>query len=200
MGGLRKIPVLFGLFAEFFKRRSKMNLWILALSHFIHVMGTVVWIGGILMTLLIILPGTKTALESPPIVGKLMKEIAKRFTPMANISIILIIVTGIIIYYYDKNYTSYLDLENRWNMMIALKHVFVATMIMIHFYRGLLLNPKIERLSSQPNQKQTPRLKKTSLDLVKANFAFGIIVLLLTMLPFSFLIRHTFELLANMCA
>ena len=119
---------------------------------------------------------------------------------MANISIILIIVTGIIIYYYDKNYTSYLDLENRWNMMIALKHVFVATMIMIHFYRGLLLNPKIERLSSQPNEKQTPRLKKTSLDLVKANFAFGIIVLLLTMLPFSFLIRHTFELLANMCA
>jgi len=162
-----------------------MNLWILALNHFIHVMGTVVWIGGILMTLFVILPSSKTALESPLIVGKLMKEIAKRFTPLANISIILIIVTGVIIFYYDKNYTSFLDLENRWNIVIALKHVFVATMIIIHFYRGLILNPKIERFSSQPNEKQTSRLKKISLDLVKANFAFGIIVLLLTVVAVS---------------
>ncbi len=157
-----------------------MNLWILALSHFIHVIGTIVWIGGILMTLFVILPSSQTALESLPIVGKLMKEISKRFTPMANVSIILIIVTGIIMYLYDKNYTFFSDLENRWNMLIALKHVFIATMIIIHFYRGLILNPKIERFSSQPNEKQTSKLKKISLDLVKINFALGIIVLLLT--------------------
>ena len=165
-----------------------MNLWVLALSHFIHFIhfiGTVVWIGGILMTLFVILPGSKTALESPPIVGKLMKEIAKRFTPIANISIILIVVTGIIIYFYDKNYTFFSDLENRWNMVIASKHVFVAAMIFIHFYRGLILNPKIERFSSQPNEKQISKLKKISLDLVKINFALGIMVLLLTAVSIS---------------
>ena len=162
-----------------------MNLWILGLSHFIHVMGTVVWIGGILMTLLVILPGSKTALESQSMVGKLMKEVAKRFIPLANISILLLIATGIIIFYFDKNYTSPLDLENRWNIVIALKHFFVATMIIIHFYRGLILNPRIERFSSQPNEKQTTRLKKISLDLVKTNFALGIIVLLLTAVSIS---------------
>ena len=64
------------------------------------------------MTLFVILPGSKTALESPAVAGKLMKEIAKRFTPIANISIILIIVTGIIMYFYDKNYSYFSDLEN----------------------------------------------------------------------------------------
>ena len=162
-----------------------MIFWVVALSHFLHAMGTVVWIGGILMTLLVIVPGSKAALESPPLVGKLMKEIAKRFTPMANISIILIVVTGIIIYFYDKNYTFFSDLDNRWNMVIALKHVFVATMIIIHFYRGLILNPKIERFSSQPNENQTSTLKKISLDLVKMNFALGIIVLSLTAISIS---------------
>ena len=150
------------------------------LSHFIHVIGTVVWIGGILMTLFVILPCSKTALESPPVASKLMKEVAKRFTPMANISIILIIVAGIILYFYDKNYTSFSDIGNRWNLLIAVKHVFVAIMIVIHFYRGLILNPKIERSSSQPNEKQTSKLKKISLDLVKINFALGITVLFLT--------------------
>ena len=162
-----------------------MILWILVLSHCIHVMGTVVWIGGIFMTLLVILPSSKTALESQPMVGKLMKEVANRFTPLANISILFLIVTGIIIFYYDKNFTSILDLKNRWNVTIALKHFFVATMIIIHFYRGLILNPKIEKISSQQNEKQTPRLKKISLDLVKINFSLGIIVLLLTAVTIS---------------
>ena len=162
-----------------------MTVWILALSHFIHVIGTVVWIGGILMTLLVILPGSKSAFESPPIVGKLMKEVAKRFTPLANASILMLIATGIIIFYSDKNYTSFLDLKNPWNVVIAFKHFFVATMIIIHFYRGLVLNPKIEKFFSQPNEKQSSRLKKISLDLVKVNFALGIMVLLLTAVTIS---------------
>ncbi len=137
------------------------------------------------MTLLVILPSSKTALKSQPMVGKLIKEVANRFTPLANISIFFLIVTGIIIFYYDKNYTSLLDLENRWNVVIILKHFFVATMIIIHFYRGLILNPKIERISSQPNEKRTSRLKKMSLDLVKINFALGIIVLMLTAVSIS---------------
>ena len=162
-----------------------MNLWIQALSHLLHVWGTVVWIGGILMILLVILPGSKAALESAPMVGKLMKEVAKRFTPLANISILLLIATGIVIFYYDKNYTSFLDMKNRWNVMIALKHVLVAIMIIIHFYRGLILNKKIETSSSKPNENQSSRLKKISLDLVKVNFAMGIIVLLLTAVSIS---------------
>ena len=157
-----------------------MTLWVVALSHFLHAMGTVVWIGGILMTLLVIVPGSKAALESPPLVGKLMKEVARRFTPLANMSILLLIVTGIIMLYYDKNYTSFLDLKKSWNVVLAIKHSFVATMVLIHFYRGLILNPKIERSSSQPNEKQTSKLKKISLGLVKINFALGITVLLLT--------------------
>ena len=163
-----------------------MSLWVLALSHFIHVMGTVVWIGGILMTLLVILPSSKAALESAPMVGKLMKEIAKRFTPLANISILMLIATGIILFYYDKNYTFFLDLKNRWNVLIALKHALVAIMIIIHFYRGLILSQKIEKSTSNPNEVQPARLKKLSLDLVKVNFALGIIVLLLTAVSISF--------------
>ena len=162
-----------------------MNLWILVLSHLLHVLGTVVWIGGILITLLVILPGSKAAIESASTVGKLMKEVAKRFTPLANISILLLIVTGIIIFYYDKNYTSFLDMQNRWNLLIALKHAFVAIMIIIHFYRGLILSQKIEKSSLKPNEKATARLKKLSLDLVKANLALGIIVLLLTAVAIS---------------
>ena len=162
-----------------------MNPWILVLSHFFHVMGTVVWIGGIFMTLLVILPGVKAVLESQPIIGTLMNEVAKRFTPLANISILLLVVTGIIIFYDDKSFTSLMDLRNWWNVVIVLKHFFIAIMIMIHFYRGLILNPKIARIAPQSNEKRTSSLKKLSLDLVKVNLILGIMVLAFTALAIS---------------
>ena len=157
-----------------------MNLLILSLSHFLHLLASVVWIGGIVMILLVILPGAKAALESAPMVSRLMKEIAKRFTPMANISILVLIVTGIIIAHYEKNFTGFLDFNNPWNVIMFLKHFLVTLMTIIHFYRGLILNPKIGRLSFQINESQVARLQKFSLDLVKTNLVLGMIVLLLT--------------------
>jgi hypothetical protein len=94
----------------------------MTLSHLLHVLGTVVWIGGILMTFLVILPGSKAAIKLAPMVGNLMKEVAKRFTPLANIRILSLVATGIIIFYYDKKYTSFLYMKNLWNVLIVLRH------------------------------------------------------------------------------
>ena len=149
-----------------------MGMWILSLSSFLHILATVVWIGGIYMILLVILPGAKAGLE-PAMVGKLMKEITKKFTAMANISILVLIATGILIAYYS---------EENWNAVMILKHFLVALMIGIHFWRMLILNPKIGRLSSQD---EIVRLQRFSLFLVKTNLILGIIVLLLTGISLS---------------
>ena len=165
-----------------------MNLLILSLSHFLHLLATVVWIGGIVMILFVILPGARGALESAPMLGRLMKEITKRFTPMANVSILVLIVTGIFILQYEENFTGFSDKKNLWNIIMFLKHFLVAVMILIHFYRGLVLTPKIGRLSLQTNELPEPsslssniaRLQRFSLNLVKTNLVLGLIVLLLT--------------------
>ena len=97
------------LFLNFdIKSEVKMNLIILSASYFLHFLATVVWIGGIIMILLVILPSAKTSLESAPMISGLMKEITKHFTPMANISIFILIVTGIVIAFYNKNFTNIL--------------------------------------------------------------------------------------------
>ncbi len=165
-----------------------MSLIILSVSHFLHLVATVVWIGGIVMILLVILPGAKESLESAPMIKRLMKEIARRFTPMANISIFIVILTGIVIAYYDKRFTGLLELNNSWNSVMLLKHLLVALMVIIHFYRGLRLNPKIGSLSSRiseseaasPLSSRVAKYQKFSLDLVKVNLFLGIMVLMMT--------------------
>jgi uncharacterized membrane protein len=157
-----------------------MNLLILTTCHFLHLIATVVWIGGILMILLVLLPGAKASMESGSMISGLMKEISNRFTPMANISIIVLIITGIVSAFYDKNFTNILDFRNHWNQVMILKHLFVASMIIIHFYRGLILNPKIARLSAEPDESGIAKLKQYSLNLVWINLFLGLIVLFLS--------------------
>ncbi len=170
-----------------------MKLIVLSLSHFLHLLATVVWIGGIWMILLVILPGARTSLQSAPMTGKLMKEITGRFTPMANISIIVLIITGVIIGYYGKNVTNPFDFYNSWTPIMLVKHLLVALMVVIHFYRGLLLGPKIGKLSARLNESteastlsaQVAKMQKFSLNLVKINLALGLMVLFLTGLASS---------------
>ena len=161
-----------------------MNLIVLSLSHFFHLLATVIWIGGIFMVLLVILPSARTSLESTAIAG-LMKEITGKFTPLANASILVMVITGVIIALYKEKFGGFFNMSDFWNGTLLFKHLLVAAMIVIHFYRGLVLAPRIGRLSAQaagsPSlSSQVSWLQKLSLNLIKANFTLGVIVLLVT--------------------
>ena len=132
------------------------------------------------MILLVLLPSAKNSLQSAPMISGLMQEITKRFTPIANIGIFVLIVTGIVTASYDKNFSEIFDLGNRWNLVMYLKHLLVALMVVVHLYRGLILNPRIDRLSSQVDESQISNLRRYSLGLVKANLILGVLVLVVS--------------------
>ncbi len=148
---------------------------ILAIFYWLHLLATVIWIGGIAFILLVAVPSAKQVLGTEA--GKLMGEISKRFTPLANYSIIFLIVTGIALTGFNKQFSGIGIFENNWTSVLIMKHTLVIGMVVVHFYRGLVLSPKIGR-TEIPTEKKS--LQKISLNLVKVNFFFGILVLLLS--------------------
>jgi hypothetical protein len=121
----------------------------------------------------------------PPAMGGLMKEITGKLTPLVNASILVMVITGMIIAFYKGKFGGFFQVGDLWNGALVFKHLLVALMIIIHFYRGLVLAPRIGRLSAQaagsPSlSPQVAGLQKFSLNLVKANFVLGMIVLLVT--------------------
>lgn len=145
---------------------------ILAASHWIHLIATVIWIGGIIFILFIAMPSAKQVLGSEA--GKLMGEISKRFTPIANYSIIFLLVTGIILTVLNKQLSEIESVRNNWTLFLIVKHVLVLGMVAVHFYRGLVLSPKIAGTASS---EQKASLQRLSLNLVKVNFCLGLLVL-----------------------
>lgn len=155
-----------------------MSELLLIVTTWVHLISAVVWIGGIFFILYVALPAAKQAIEQP---GKIMGPISKRYVPMANISIVLIIVSGIIMSFASHNVSGLIALSSLWTQSLFVKVLIVCLMACIHFYRGLLLTPGIARLTSEGGHaERIEKLQRLSLTLVNVNFILGTVVLLLT--------------------
>lgn len=150
-----------------------MREMMLAGSYWLHSIATVIWLGGIFFILFIALPSAKQVLGGEA--SKLMGEISKKFTPIANYCIIILIITGAVLTAVNKQFLGIGNLGNSWSLGLIVKHVSVLGMVVVHFYRGLVLAPKITRTESASEKAS---LQKLSLNLVKVNFFLGLIVLL----------------------
>jgi uncharacterized membrane protein len=149
-----------------------MNEVILAVFYWLHLIATVVWIGGITFILFIAIPASKQILGAEA--SKLIGEISKRFTPIANYSIIVLIVTGVTLTALNKQFSGFCNLGNNWTLTLTMKHILVFGMAGVHFYRSLVLTSKIARTESAGEKAALQRL---SLNLVKVNFCLGLLVL-----------------------
>ncbi len=148
---------------------------ILIAFYWLHLLATVIWIGGITFILFIAIPSSKQVLGAEA--GKLMGEISKRFTPLANYSIIFLIVTGLALTRFNKHVSETGVFDNTQTSGLILKHIVVLGMVAVHFYRGSILSLKIVKTTSVDKK---AALQKLSLNLVKVNFALGLLVLLLS--------------------
>lgn len=144
---------------------------IIVTSHWMHVLAVVIWIGGIAAILLVVLPSGRKVLagETP----KLMAEVSRRFTPMANISIGLLVFSGFVLVFSQTPEPG----ANRWSWFLGLKLLLAMLMLLIHFYRNLFLAPRIAKTTSETSKVS---LQKLSLNLVKMNFGIAIVVLLIS--------------------
>ena len=169
---------------EILQEVDEMGGLLLAITAWVHLLSAVVWIGGIFFILYIALPAAEKALDQP---GKIMGPLSKRFVPLANICIFLIIASGIIMSIASHEFTGDSRLSGLRAQSLVVKVLLVVIMASIHFYRWLIMTPRIARLSSKGGHpEKVQKLQTFSLNLVKINFLLGIIVLLLTSMLYTF--------------
>ena len=93
----------------------------LALSLFFHIGATVVWIGGILLVTFLVVPEVNRTLADQPALYQLLRRLRKRFAPIGNLALALLIVTGILQMSTDPNYQGLLGFSNRWSQVLLFK-------------------------------------------------------------------------------
>ncbi len=154
----------------------------LALSLFIHILATVIWIGGLLITLILVYPEVRRVLEDTPQLYRLLSRLRQRFYPMSNLCVVALWVTGLFQMTNAPQYDGFLTFDNTWSRVMLLKHLFVVLMIVAGLMLQYGVTPRLERTSLQLEHNKGDvavwkTLRTQEVRLTMVNAALGVAVL-----------------------
>ncbi|MGD8605580.1 MAG: CopD family protein [Anaerolineales bacterium] len=161
-----------------------MPTWVLTAAYAIHMLATVVWVGGLAFQAVFLLPATQSRLELPQQM-RLMAALRRRFTPLAWLSLALLTATGLTQMVAHPSYQGMLAIGNRWSVAIFAKHLTILLMVGATAYQSLSLHPAYERLLLLQSKVEASALDTSQLDrsgrrLLWINLGLSALVLILT--------------------
>ncbi|MCE7749569.1 MAG: hypothetical protein GPJ51_14380 [Candidatus Heimdallarchaeota archaeon] len=144
---------------------------ILTLINFLHEIFTIIWIGGMLLLVLVIMPVLKKQFK-PEEFELLNKKIRSRLSIFVYISIVVLLITGLILSKLPPVSNSFFSFENTYSIILSIKHILYFLMIAIAVFRGTILD-RLEGMNTDVKHK----LSKV---LLLSNVIFAIAVLFLS--------------------
>ena len=158
--------------------------WALLLSFWLHMMATVVWVGGLAALALFVLPALRRTLK-PNEFATWLTALNKRWDPLGWFCLGLLTFTGLIQMDANPSYIGLLAVTNPWSQAIFLKHITFAGMIAVSAYSTWVIAPSLQRAAiSRTRGKGTAnnRTLGSLQSLIQINFFLGILILVFTAL------------------
>jgi uncharacterized membrane protein len=155
---------------------------ILAISYFFHLIATIVWIGGLVILTIMVLPEARRVLGKNPEFYTLMSRLRRRFTPLSNLSLVLLVVTGLVQMAGDVNYDGMLQFTNEWSRVILYKHIAIFGMFICGLGLQYWVSPALERATllaehHKGDPAELERLRRNESRLTWVNLVLGVLVL-----------------------
>jgi len=159
--------------------------WFLAVSYFLHLVATVVWIGGLVAMALVVGPGLRRALSDDAAFARALASIDARFRPLSGLSLAVLVVTGLVQMTANENYKGFLNLSNLWAQAILLKHVAVIGMIAVGAAMQFGVQPALQRSAmlaahGVEDAAEAAALRRRLDRLGRVNLMLGVVVLVFT--------------------
>ncbi len=159
-----------------------MPFWILAFSYWIHLLATVIWLGGLAVLALIALP----ALRQQTLARNQWIALQKRLTPWINGSLVLLLITGFVQMTADEHYKGFLIFDSLWAWALLIKHVVFIALAAVTIYLQWVVQPQMDRLLMLAEQKpklaaaEQEQLQHREQRLLWVNLIFAVLILLFT--------------------
>lgn len=158
----------------------------LTLAYWLHMLATIVWVGGLALIALVVWPAARATLGDGPELGALTLRLQQRFAPLAWLSLAVLVVTGLMQMSASDNYDGLLQISNPWSAAMLAKHLAVGAMIGLGVVQQWFVLPELSRLAvKRAHGRDTPEaaaLQRRERVLTRLSLATGVVVLGLTAL------------------
>jgi len=158
--------------------------WAIAFVFWLHMLATVVWLGGLAAIAILILPAAKRVLK-PSDQLAFIEGIQRRLEPLAWFSLAILIVTGLFQLSINPHYDGFLSTSGQWSLTILTKHMLVILMIVVSAIQTWEVLPAIRRglmriEKGQVDETEVKRLQKRETLLLRLNISLSILILAAT--------------------
>ncbi len=143
--------------------------------NFFHLLATVTWFGAMTTNAFILMPSISESLE-PPVAGKLISAVMRRFRIVVYISMGVLIVTGI----FMTSSMKFMQFTNLWYTISSIKHIFIILVVIAVIYAFEILGRKVSRLAQKGPSPELASLQKKQIIFSKVGLVMAIIILILT--------------------
>ncbi len=113
-----------------------------AVVSFLHTIFSVIWMGGMIVTLIAYTPAVKEALGAGPQAKKTLGSFKKKQRIWVYISMAGLVITGLLMSRRSPEFVRLFSFSNAYSVALSIKHIIVIVMIGIALYRSIVLAPK----------------------------------------------------------
>ncbi len=156
--------------------------WLLVFSYWVHLLATVIWLGGLATMGLAALP----AMQRQTLQANQWLQLQMRLIPWANGSLILLLVTGFVQMTNDPNYSGFLNIDGLWAGAMLIKHIAFAGMVGLGAYLQGRLYPAMQRAALLATQQakaaegERRKLQRQEIRLLRFNLICALVILFCT--------------------
>ena len=156
--------------------------WAVALTFWIHLLATAMWIGSLVAMAVLVLPSAARTLQADDQLS-LIEVVQRRLEPITWFSVSVLVVTGLFQMSINPHYNGFLSTSGQWSLAMLAKHTLVGTLIAVSAVHTWDVLPSLRRALMQKNKLRDPeisRLKRREAALLRTSLILGLLVLLAT--------------------
>ncbi|HRQ39433.1 MAG TPA: CopD family protein [Chloroflexota bacterium] len=156
--------------------------WILVFSYWIHLLATAVWLVSVVAMAATAVP----AFRQQQLTENGWLTLQKRLLPWANLSLVLLLLTGFVQMTNDTNYSGFLTFDSTWAWAMLVKHLFFLVVMAVAAYWQFGYFPAVERTAvlaakkPQLAQAEQAKLARREQRLLWLNLACAVLILFCT--------------------
>ncbi len=139
-----------------------MPVWALALAYWLHLLATVIWIGGQSTLAWLVIPAARRTLPAGSY-EVFLRALQERLQQIAWFSLALLAGSGMFQMSAHPAYHGFLSIDSSWATAMLLKHLAVGAMLVLSAYLTWGLLPALQRLAlaEAAGKAGNPRLQGT---------------------------------------
>ncbi len=157
----------------------------LIIAYWLHILATVVWIGGLAALSIFVLPAARRTMPEKEY-SSFLTAMASRLQQVGWLCLSVLVFTGLFQMVSHPNYQGFLVIDSSWALAILIKHAAVALMLLLSIYVTWGLMPALQRmafiqsLGKTTDAVETQKLEQRQVNLLQLNLFLSVVILLLT--------------------